>query len=96
MLESSPASHQKKIIATYEIEFGKGKVIMLGLFAERLANSKSFLNFFDKIVLTRALGSKYQLETNQLRQRYLLEVRLLERIQNSCPARNNDTSYFIK
>ncbi len=60
-----PSSHQKKIIATYEIEFGKGKVIMLGLFAERLANSTSFLNFFDNIVLTRALGSKYQLETNQ-------------------------------
>ena len=64
-LQSNSSPEVKKNIATYEIKFGKGKVIMLGLFGERLANSTSFLNFFDKVVLTRALGSKYQLESNQ-------------------------------
>ena len=64
-LQSNSSPEVKKNIATYEIEFGKGKVIMLGLFGERLANSTSFLNFFDKVILTRALGSKYQLESTQ-------------------------------
>ncbi len=51
----------KKIVASYELIFGKGKVIMLGLYGQRLADSQLFMNFFDKIILTRALGSKYDL-----------------------------------
>jgi hypothetical protein len=64
---SSPDGNQpqKKIIATYELKFGRGKVIMLGLFAERLVHNPVFLNFLDKVILPRAVGSKYMLDVNQ-------------------------------
>ena len=54
-----------KMIATYELKFGEGKVIMLGLYGQHLANSTSFFEFFDKIIIPRALGIKYELGSNQ-------------------------------
>ena len=53
------------MIATYELKFGEGKVIMLGLYGQHLANSTSFFEFFDKIIIPRALGIKYELGSNQ-------------------------------
>jgi hypothetical protein len=45
-------------VATYEKNYGEGKVIVLGLFAERLANNTRFLKFFNDIIIPRAFGSQ--------------------------------------
>ncbi len=42
-------------IATYELEYGKGRTIMLGLFGENLANNETFMKFFEEVVLPKAL-----------------------------------------
>jgi hypothetical protein len=42
-------------IATYELNYGKGKVIMIGLYAQLLMRNEAFLKFFDNEILKRAL-----------------------------------------
>ena len=38
------------IVATYELGYGKGTVIMFGLYATKLVFNKAFMQFFDKIM----------------------------------------------
>ena len=47
---------KNKTIATYELQYGQGKVLMLGIYGQNLANNTSFQNFFNNIILTRAIG----------------------------------------
>ena len=42
-------------VATYSLDYGKGKVIMLGLYGQNLANNESFLRFFDNLITEHAL-----------------------------------------
>jgi hypothetical protein len=42
-------------VATYELNYGQGKIIMIGLYAERLLQNEAFLKFFDNEILKRAL-----------------------------------------
>ena len=51
-------------IATYELNFGKGKVIMMGLYTQRLAGNEAFMDFFDRIILPRALGQPFKYGTD--------------------------------
>jgi hypothetical protein len=44
-----------KTVATYTMNYGKGKVIMIGLFGELLAENDLFLQFFDNLILYEAL-----------------------------------------
>ena len=37
-------------VATYSLEFGNGKVVMVGLTGHKLSNNASFLRFFDDII----------------------------------------------
>ena len=37
-------------VATYELAYGKGKVIGFGLYGQNLANNEQFLNFFENLV----------------------------------------------
>lgn len=37
-------------IATYSLDYAKGKVIMVGLYGERLINNQKFLDFFDTLL----------------------------------------------
>jgi len=46
-------------VATYELSYGKGKVIMMGIYAEKLSNNQEFQEFFEKIILPRALEKSY-------------------------------------
>ena len=39
-------------IAAYELEYGQGKVISLGIFGQDIVNNRSFLNFFDNMILS--------------------------------------------
>jgi hypothetical protein len=60
-IKFSPASYQrdpslKNIkIATYTLDYGKGKVIMLSLTGHKLAHNESFMRFFDDLILNQAL-----------------------------------------
>jgi plastocyanin len=50
-------------IATYELSYGKGKVIMLGLYTQHLFGNEAFMDFFDRIILPRALGHPFKYGT---------------------------------
>ena len=43
-------------IATYSLQDGKGKVIMMGLYSQRLLSNDAFLKFFDNLVFPQAVG----------------------------------------
>ncbi len=47
-------------IATYSLQYGKGKVIMLGLTGRLLNNNESFMNFFDTRILPIAMCPQFQ------------------------------------
>jgi N,N-dimethylformamidase beta subunit-like protein/Big-like domain-containing protein len=51
-------------VATYELQSGSGKVIMTGIFAQNLVNNTAFMDFFDKIILTRSLGEKHNVNVD--------------------------------
>jgi hypothetical protein len=38
-------------VATYELDFGKGKVVMMGLYGQNLIRNEAFLKFLDSLVL---------------------------------------------
>ena len=38
-------------VATYQLDFGKGKVIMTGLYGQNLIDNKSFLEMLDSWIL---------------------------------------------
>jgi hypothetical protein len=38
------------IVASYELEYGKGNIVMLGLYSKNLVFNKVFMQFFDKIM----------------------------------------------
>lgn len=54
-------SDQGITVATYELQSGQGKVIMMGLYGQKLTNNPEFQTFFEKIILPRALSQNYKL-----------------------------------
>lgn len=55
-------SDEGKKIATYELSSGTGKVIQMGIYSQNLVTNKEFLNYFEKIILPRALSNTFQLD----------------------------------
>ncbi|MGA7977288.1 MAG: N,N-dimethylformamidase beta subunit family domain-containing protein, partial [Nitrososphaeraceae archaeon] len=51
-------------VATYELDYGKGKVIMIGLYGQNLVGNQEFLRFFDHIVLPHSFGHIYKFTEN--------------------------------
>jgi len=49
-----------KKVATYTLDYGKGKVIMLGLSTETLSHNQKFMSFFDNGILPNALCPKFK------------------------------------
>ena len=49
-------NHRNSTIATYELNYGRGKVIMMGIYSQLLGNNEAFLEFFDKTILPRAFA----------------------------------------
>jgi hypothetical protein len=43
-------------IAIYELQSGRGKVIMIGIFGHKLSDNKAFLDFYEKQIIPRAFG----------------------------------------
>ena len=50
-LPESMSQRENATVATYELDVGKGKVIMMGIYAQKLINNSDFLNFFQKLLL---------------------------------------------
>jgi len=51
----------KKIkVATYSLDSGNGKVIMLGLTGHNLANNQAFLRFFDNLITREVLANSFK------------------------------------
>jgi len=42
-------------VATYSLDYGKGKVIMLGLYGQKLAHNQPFMQFFDNLITEQVL-----------------------------------------
>ena len=38
-------------VATYELDFAKGKVIMIGLYGQNLVHNQAFLKFLDSLIV---------------------------------------------
>jgi glucose/arabinose dehydrogenase len=55
-------SHRNAKIATYEMNYGKGKVIVIGLYGQEVADNEAFLKFFDNTILQHALAPSYKLD----------------------------------
>jgi hypothetical protein len=56
--ESEPW-HGNATIATYELSYGNGKVIGLGVYGQNESDNPAFLEFFEKTVLMHALAPEY-------------------------------------
>jgi hypothetical protein len=62
--QADQENNENKRIATYELRHGQGKVLMLGIYGQNLFNNTRFLNFFDNIILSRAIGIPGQVVTD--------------------------------
>ena len=49
---------RKFVVATYEIDYGKGKVLTLGLYTDDLKGNQRFWRFFDSLIFQYVLGDK--------------------------------------
>ena len=47
-------------VATYSLNYGKGKVIMMGLYGQNLAENERFIKVFDNLIIHQALCSNLQ------------------------------------
>jgi len=61
------SSHQpvpvNATVATYQMDYGKGKIVNLGIWGHELANNTAFLNYFNKVIIPIALGPKDQVNS---------------------------------
>ena len=48
----------KPVIATYELNYQKGKVIVLGIYSDDVIFNSNFDKFFDGLLLQHALAAK--------------------------------------
>jgi hypothetical protein len=51
-------------VATYDMDYGKGRVIVFGIFAHNLLDDRQFLDFFDYIIIPRVFGKKLSLPSS--------------------------------
>ena len=49
---------RKFVVATYELQYEKGKVIILGLYTDDLKGNQRFWRFFDSLIFQYVLGEK--------------------------------------
>jgi hypothetical protein len=58
-------------IASYSLQHGHGKVLMIGLYGQRLLKNPTFLQFFDNIVLPQAIGQTVLADNNMTVHSYM-------------------------
>ena len=50
-------NYHNATVATYQMNYGKGKIINLGIWGHELITNAAFLNYFDNVIMPIALGS---------------------------------------
>jgi hypothetical protein len=60
-------------IVTYSLQYGKGRVIMLGIYGQHLLHNSAFLKFFDNIIFPQAVGSYYMPSSTTIPINYYLK-----------------------
>jgi hypothetical protein len=55
-------SYQHAMVATYQMNYGKGKIINLGIWGHIVEDNKAFLNYFDNVIMPLALGPNDKFE----------------------------------
>jgi hypothetical protein len=58
-------------IATYELKYGEGKVIMMGLYSQNLFENTKFISYFQDIILPRAVGQEHEYKSPSGREHLL-------------------------
>jgi hypothetical protein len=51
-------------VASYEMKYGEGKILMTSLFSTEIDTDREFFNFFKTVILPRAIGSVYKINLN--------------------------------
>ena len=46
-------------IASYQLDYGKGQVIMMGIYGQNLAHNEKFMKFFDSVIIPKSLCLKF-------------------------------------
>ena len=73
----------KPQIATYSLEYGKGKVIMLGIYGQHLLGNPAFTRFLDDLIFPQAAGSKFYTNGSNIPVYYYLNSGKLSGINKS-------------
>jgi hypothetical protein len=55
-------SYQHATVATYQMNFGEGRVINLGIWGHVVIDNKAFLNYFDNVIIPLALARNDKFE----------------------------------
>ena len=55
-------SYQYATVAAYQLNYGKGKIINLGIWGHIVEDNKTFLNYFDNVIIPLALGPNDKFE----------------------------------
>jgi hypothetical protein len=73
----------KPQIATYSLEYGKGKVIMLGIYGQHLLGNPAFTRFLSDLIFPQAAGSKFYTNGSNIPVYYYLNSGNLSGINKS-------------
>ncbi len=60
-----PEEYSNATIATYHMDYGKGKVIHLGLWGHVVKDNPAFIEYFDKVLIPLALGKNVTVENDR-------------------------------
>jgi hypothetical protein len=60
-----PIASLRPVIATYELNYQKGKVISLGIYSDDIINNERFDKYLDNLVLQYSVQKQYQQEQKQ-------------------------------
>ena len=60
-----PDEYSNATIATYHMDYGKGKVVHLGLWGHVVKDNPVFIEYFDKVLIPLALDKNVTIENNR-------------------------------
>jgi hypothetical protein len=87
-----------KRIATYTLQYGQGEVLMLGIYGQNMANNTRFLDFFENIILTRAIEIPQQIviDANNNNSAFTTGTANNSNPDNNIYSNNSGTAFYWK
>ncbi len=71
----SSQEYPNPTIATYYMDYGKGRVINLGIWGHMVADNKAFLSYFDNTIIPLALGSPLDMAQKNISSKLNVNIR---------------------